>query len=519
VLLWGTNTRLTNRHLWPFIEEARGNGAKVVVVDPVRTVTADAADQFIQPLPGTDVAMMLAMMHVLVRDGLVDRDYLDRHASGFDELAAHVADWTPTRASAICGVAAGTIEALAHDYGTVTPTFIRTLIGAEHREHGAQFFRTLLCLPTLTGAWRHRGGGLSRSVGSYADSILDDSFLDPVEAGSQRRGISMNRLGWALTTDELDPPVTALFVWNGNPAATVPEAGLIARGLARDDLFTVVSEQFVTETARWADVILPACSQIEHDDVVPAWGHLYLGYNHKAIEPMGESVPNTELWRRLSKAMGFDDPALYESDESILERLLGKVDALTLRSDAVIRLPLPEDLRPYADGGFGTPSGRHELASPGLEAAGRDRLPEYHDAVEGPRGPDSSRFPLVLMSPKIHQRFLNTSYSHLDAHARPEGGAYCELTEGDAAARGIADGDLVCVFNDRGSVVVPARTGPDVRTRDGMVIVPFGWSWPNGPTVNVLTSSTPTDWGGGVAFYDTLVEVTRSEGGAGTPRN
>jgi anaerobic selenocysteine-containing dehydrogenase len=519
VLLWGTNTRLTNRHLWPFVEEARVNGAKVVVIDPVRTVTADAADLFIQPLPGTDVALMLAMMHVLVRDGLVDRDYLDRHASGFDELAAHVAGWTPARAEAICGIAAGTIELLARDYGTVTPAFIRTLIGAEHREHGAQFFRTLLCLPTLTGSWRHRGGGLSRSVGSYADSILDDSFLDPIEAGPSRRGISMNRLGWALTTDELAPPVTALFVWNGNPAATVPEAGLIAEGLAREDLFTVVSDQFVTETARWADVVFPACSQIEQDDIVPAWGHLYLGYNHKAIEPLGESIPNTELWRRLSRAFGFDDPALYEDDGSILARLLARVDAGALRRDAVIRLPLPEELLPYADGGFGTPSGRHELASPSLEAAGHGRLPEHRDAVEGPHGPGAGRHPLVLMSPKIHQRFLNTSYSHLDAHARPEGGAYCELSPADAAARGIADGDLVRVFNDRGALVVPARTGPDVRTRDGMVIVPFGWSWPNGPTVNVLTSSTPTDWGGGVAFYDTLVEVERSEDAGGAPRN
>ena len=517
ILLWGTNTRLTNRHLWPFIEEARAAGARVVVIDPVRTVTADAADQFIQPLPGTDVAMMLAMMHVLVRDGLVDRDYVARHASGFDELAAHVAGWTPDRASAICGVAADTIEALARDYGTTTPAFIRTLIGAEHREHGAQFFRALLCLPTLTGAWRHRGGGLSRSVGSYADSILDDSFLDPVESGPPRRGISMNRLGWALTTDELDPPVTALFVWNGNPLATAPAAALTARGLAREDLFTVVSEQFVTDTARFADVVFPACTQIEQDDVVPAWGHLYLGYNHRAIEPLGESVPNTELWRRLSRAMGFDEPELHESDGSLLDRLLAGVDAEALRRDGVIRLPLPEDLRPYADGGFATPSGRHELANADLEAGGHGRLPEHRDAVEGTRGALRDRHPLVLMSAKVHQRFLNVSYSHLPAHAEPEGGAYCEMTAADAGARGIADGDLVRVHNDRGSIVVPARVPAEPRTMDGMVIVPFGWGWP--ACVNALTSDTPTDWGGGVAFSDTLVEVVRHEGGSAVPRN
>lgn len=506
VVLWATNTRLTNRHLWPYVEAARQHGARVVVIDPVRTVTAESADQFIQLRPGSDVAFMLATMHVLIRDGLVDHEYVAAHTSGFDALATHVADWTPGRAADVCGVNGAVIEAFAREYGSTTPAFIRTLIGAEHREHGAQFFRTLVCLPSLTGAWRHRGGGLSRSVGSYADGILDDSFLEPVASASPRRGISMNRLGWALTTNELDPAVTVLFVWNGNPLATAPAASLTERGLSRDDLFTVVSEQFVTDTARYADVVLPACTQIEQDDVVPAWGHLYVGFNHRAIEPIGESVPNTELWRRLSRAMGFDDPDLFESDESMLNRLLSDVDSETLRRDAYIRLPLPTDLRPYANGGFGTPSGRHEFANATLNAAGHGLLPEHREASEGPRSASGATFPLVLMSPKTHQRFLNTSYSHLDAHAGPEGGAYCELTEDDAAERGISDGDLVRVFNSRGSIVVPARVTSTPRTQTGMVIVPFGWTGPS--CVNALTSDAPTDWGGGVAFYDTLVEVT-----------
>jgi anaerobic selenocysteine-containing dehydrogenase len=512
VLLWGTNTRLTNRHLWPFIEEARGNGARVVVVDPVRTITADAADQFVQPVPGTDVALMLAMMHVIVRDDLVDRDYVERHTSGFDELARHVAEWNPERAAEICGVEPAVIEGLARDYATTTPAFIRTLIGAEHREHGAQFFRVLVCLPSLTGAWRHRGGGFSRSVGSWADSVLD-AVVEPASlTAGERRGISMNRLGWALTTDELTPPVTVLVVWNGNPAATVPDAAATARGLGRDDLFTVVSEQFMTDTARFADVIFPACTQIEQEDVVPAWGHLYLGYNHRAIEPLGESVPNTELWRRLSRAMGFDEPELYESDEVLLARHLAGVDADALRRDGVIRLPLPEDLRPYAEGGFATESGRHEFANTTLESLGHGRLPEYRAAIEGPHGAGARRYPLSLMTPKFHPRFLNTSYSHLAAHAEPEGGIWCELTPGDAAERGITDGDRVRVFNDRGSLEVDARVSDHPRTRPGMVIVPFGWTWrttPDGTTANALTSATPTDWGGGVAFSDTLVQVER----------
>ena len=392
IFLWGTNTRLTNRHLWPFIEEARARGARVIVIDPVRTITADAADQFVQPLPGTDVALMLAMMHVLVRDDLVDHDYVQRHTTGFDELVRHVADWTPARASAVCGIDADVIEQLARDYGNTQKAFIRTLIGAEHREHGAQFFRTLVCLPTLTGSWKHKGGGFSRSVGSYNNAFLDDdSFSAPhLAAGKPRRPISMNQIGRALTDPNLDPPVKALFVYNGNPVATAPEAATIARGLQRDDLFTVVSEQFMTDTARFADVIFPATTQIEQNDVVTAWGHLYLGFNHQAIEPVGESVPNTELWRRLSRAMGFTEPELFESDESLLAKYLANVDADTLRRDAVIHLPLPDDLRPYAVGGFATPSGRFEFASAHLEAQGHGRLPEDRTPVEGPGGPASA---------------------------------------------------------------------------------------------------------------------------------
>ncbi|MBU6316910.1 MAG: molybdopterin oxidoreductase family protein, partial [Acidobacteria bacterium] len=243
--------------------------------------------------------------------------------------------------------------------------------------------------------------------------------------------------------------------------------------------------------------------------------HLYLGYNHRAIEPLGESVPNTELWRRLSKAMGFTEPELFESDESLLARYLAPLgDELVeaLRRDAVVRLPLPEDLQPYANGGFGTPSGRHEFANAVLEAQGHGRLPEYRAPHEGVGTPADSRHPLVMMSAKVHQRFLNTSYSHLDQHAGPEGEMFCDLSAADAAARGINDGDLVRVFNDRGSLQAVARVSAATRTQPGMVIVPFGWVGSHtrdGQNVNVLTSCTPTDWGGGVAFYDTLVQVER----------
>ncbi|MTB11561.1 MAG: molybdopterin-dependent oxidoreductase, partial [Actinobacteria bacterium] len=285
ILLWGTNTRLANRHLWPFIEKARSRGAKVVVIDPLRTMTAESADVFVQPLPGTDVALMLAMMHILIRDNLVDHDYLEKYTDGFDELSVQVAQWTPLRAAQVCGISVDDIESLAHDYGTIRPSFIRTLIGAEHRQHGAMFFRTLSCLPMLVGAWREKGGGFARSVGSYAAVNVDDSVftVDSLSAGQERRPLSMNEIGQVLNDENLDPTVKALFVYNGNPLVTAPNAELIRRGLEREDLFTVVSEQFMTDTARYADVIFPACTQIEQVDVVPAWGHLYLGWNEKAI--------------------------------------------------------------------------------------------------------------------------------------------------------------------------------------------------------------------------------------------
>lgn len=514
VLLWGTNTRLTNRHLWPYIEEARQRGAEVVVIDPIRTITADSADRFIQPVPGTDVALMLAMMHVLIRDDLIDHDYVARHAVGFDRLAAHVAGWTPARAEEICGVPASEIEQLATSYGSTRGAFIRTLIGPEHHENGAMFFRTIACLPVLTGAWRHPGGGLARSVGSWIDVNVDEStFAAPhLEPDGTRREINMNHLGRALTDATLDPPVTVLFVWNGNPLVTVPGAHLTRRGLQRDDLFTVVSEQFMTDTARFADVIFPATTQLEHTDVVPAWGHLYLGWNEQAIEPIGESVPNTELWRRLAGALGFAEPELFASDQALIEAALRGVNLDELRSTGFVRLDVDQDLNPYRDGGFSTPSGRAELFSERLAERGLPGLPTFRAPAEGPGGlaETAGRFPLTLLTPKHHSRFLNSSYTHLPGHGPREGGPFVELDPMDAADRGITEGDSARVWNDRASVTVPVRLSG--RLRPGVAAVPFGW-WQSDfggeTTVNALTSDAPTDWGGGVAYSDTRVEVEK----------
>ena len=456
VILWGTNTRLTNRHLWPFVEEARRNGAQVVVIDPIKTITAGSADWHIQPLPGTDVALMLAVIRILIRDGLIDHDYVDAHATGFDQLAAHVDSWTPDRAAAVCGLTVDEIERFARLYGTTRPAFIRTLIGAEHHENGAMFFRTLAILPVLTGAWKDQGGGLSRSVGSwFADQVDDSVFTVP----SDTRKISMNHIGRELTDPHVG--IRALFVWNGNPLVTVPNAELTRRGLGREDLFTVVSEQFMTDTARYADVIFPATTQLEQVDLVYAWGHLYLGWNEPAIAPLGEAVPNTELWRRLAKAMGMTDPEFDFDDEKLIASAMVDTDLEQLRTVGYARLNLPDQVLPYAEGGFATPDGKAELFS--------SPQPDYRPAVEGPGGELAQRFPLVLLTPKHQTRFLNSSYSQ--HHGEKENGPFFEIDPVDAAHRGITDGDPVTVWNDRAELTLPARVSD--RLRPGVAAIPF----------------------------------------------
>lgn len=524
IILWGTNTKLTNRHLWPTIETARSRGARLVVIDPIRTLTAEAiepdrGDQFIQPLPGTDIAMMLAMMHVIIRDGLTNDPWIAEHTIGFEELRDAVTEWTPERAAAATGLDADIIEQLARDYATVRPAGIRTLIGAEHHESGAMFFRTLACLPALTGAWAERGGGISKSVGSYSDALVDGMALlrpDLERAGGrpEPRTLNMSRLGEILTAphagEPSGPAIHALINWSCNPLVTVPQAELIRAGMERDDLFMVVHEHFLTDTARYADIVLPASMQIETDDVVPPWGHLWLGWNAAAIDPPGEACSNTEMFRRLGRAMGYTEPSLFDDDDTLLRAALPTVDIDELRRIGWVRVPYPDDGRPFGDGEFDTPTGRAHLASDQLERLGQPRVPVYVAPHEGPGGnPDLvARFPLQLLTPKHHTRFLNSSYSHLPKHGPAEGGPFVELVAADAAARGLDDGAMARVWNDRASVEVPVRITE--RLRPGVVAIPFGW-WsrhhPDGRVANSLTNDALTDWGGGVAYSDTLVQV------------
>ena len=492
IILWGTNTRLTNRHLWPFITKAKRNGARVVVIDCMRTMTADAADQFIQPLPGTDVALILSVAHVIIRDGLIDRDYVEQHTEGFDRFAAEAAEWTPERAAAACGVDAHVIEALATEYATTAPAMIRTLIGAEHHAQGAMFFRALGVLPLLTGSWKVIGGGLSRSVGSWASANIDDARFD---VPSDARELNVNDLGRHLAAPESD--IHGVFIWNGNPLVSTPAADLFRRGLDRDDLFCVVSEQFMTDTAKYADIIFPATTQIEQFDVVPAWGHLYLGWNEAAIEPCGEAVPNTELWRRLAAAMCFDDPEFAMSDLELIESSLVGIAIDDLRRDGWPRLSVPESVLPYASGCPTRENGKALIWDDDTAVYGQIRFVNPFDGIADDQ--------FVLQTPKRHVRFLNSTYSA--HHGSMETTPSLEMHPDDVTRLGLAEGEPVVVHNDLGQLSLPLRTSD--RVRPGVVSIPWGW-WGREFNVNALTSDAPTDWGGGAAYGDTVVRIARA---------
>ena len=507
IVLWGTNTIVTNLHFWPLVHEAQRRGAKVIVVDPIRTRTAESADWHVQLKPGTDAALALAMMHVIVRDGLVDRDYVSQHAVGYDALVERVRHYAPDRVADVVGLPAADIERFAREYATTVPSLLRPLIGPEHHRNGAMQFRTLACLPVLIGSWKHRGGGLARSTHKlqFAALAMDRVTMPEVEKPGVRV-LNMRDIGRDLCNRELQPPVRSLIVYAANPMVSMPNQQRIREGLLRDDLFTIVHDLFVTETARYADYVLPATSQIEHLDLSPAWGHLYLALNQPAIPPRGESVSNTELFRRLAAALGRTEPYLFESDESMLRAALSSghpwLEGITyerLRDEGYVRLNCPDDWRPFADGGFPTRSGKAELYSEALAAAGHDPLPSPGDIPTGDG--------LQLISGKqLH--FLNSGYNNMDRHRRRAGALFVEIHADDAQSRGVATGDTVVVRNARGEVRAECRVSD--RVRPGVVWMPFGGlTDADGQrvSINVLTAEEPTDWGGGSGLYDAFVEI------------
>lgn len=507
IVLWGTNTIVTNLHYWPYIRRARERGARLVVVDPVRTRTAVEADWHLPVNPGSDATLALAMMHVIVRDGLVDREYVDAHAVGYDALVERINAYSPEAVAAAVGIAAADIERFAREYATTQPSLLRPLIGLEHHRNGAMQFRTIACLPALTGAWKYRGGGLARSTHALHFAALDmDAVLMPEVYRPGVRTLNMRDLGRDLCDPTLQPPVRALMVYGSNPLVSMPNQRQIVAGLAREDLFTVVHDLFVTETARYADYVLPATSQIEHLDLSPAWGHLYLSLNRQAIPPRGESLSNTELFRRLAAALGRTEPWLFESDESMIRAALASghpwLEGITyerLWQDGYARLQCGDDWRPFADGGFPTRSGKTELWSDALQQSGLDPLPSG--------GAPSAGNGLRLITGKtLH--FLNSSYSHLERHRRRTGELFIELHAADASSRGVSDGDRVRVSSEQGEVESICHLS--TRVRPGVAWMPFGGlADASGArrSVNALTAEAPTDWGGGSGLYDVFVEV------------
>jgi anaerobic selenocysteine-containing dehydrogenase len=522
VLLWGTNTLVTNRHLWPVVQEARARGGTVVCIDPLRTATAARADWHVQLLPGTDGALALGMMNVLIARDLLDHDFIEARTVGFDELKARVSQWTPERAGAICGLPAGDVERLAVLYGTSKPAAIRVLIGMEHRQHGAMAYRNISCLPALTGAWRDVGGGLIRSTEPLFEQLLPADVLErPDLAPGPRRPVLMGSLGDVLTSADPTERVDALVVYNCNPAVIVPSQSKVLDGLRRPELFTVVLEQFLTDTARFADVVLPVTTQIEHLDLMPPWGHLYLTLNRPAIPPRGDALPNTEIFRRIARELGIVDPALEATDEQVIREVLDAsthpfMDGITydrLVREGSVKVGRPDEWRPYdVDAEPPGASGKIEFLSARLRAEGLDPLPEWRPADEGLHGRADlrDRFPLACITTKRHQRFLNSSYAQLPAHTTAEREPTLEIHPHDAAPRGIEDGDAALVWNDRGAMTLTAQHSD--RVRPGVVTVPFGWplSAAGGVGCNVLTNDRATDLGGGTAFHDNLVEVTRA---------
>jgi len=511
ILLWGANPIVSNLHLWSRVQEAKRRGAKVVAIDPYRSLSAEKCTQHVALLPGTDGALALAMMHVLIAEDLLDRDYIARHTVGFEALAERVKQHTPQWAARICGLDPQVIVQLARDYGTVTPAAIRLNYGMQRHAGGGIAARTIACLPALTGAWRNPAGGIVLTTADFYG--FDHAALErPDLLGSRRpRIVNHAQLGEALTAAQ--PPVKAVIVYNNNPVAVCPDSEKVLAGFRRDDLYCVVMDSFMTDTADYADLVLPATTQLEHTDVHKSYGHLYAVANNPAIAPVGESLPNSEVFRRLAARLGFDEPCFRDSDEDICRTALASkaprmqgIDWDGLKDKGWQRLQVPARFAPFAEGGFPTPSGKCEFYSATLERQGVDPLPFYNPPAEG-----AAPGALAFLSPPA-RNFLNSSFAHLRRFRDLEGEPRLELHSADAAERGIRDGDLVRVFNARGSLRLRARVND--RPRRGVVVAPSVW-WkkysPDGGNANNLTAQRIADLGGGATFYDCTVHVERLE--------
>lgn len=510
ILIWGSNSITSNLHFWRLAQEAKRRGAKLVCIDPRRSETAEKCHEHIALRPGTDAALALAMMHELIVNDWLDHDYIARHTLGWEALRERALRWTPERAADICGIDAAQIRSLARDYGTTRPAAIRLNYGMQRVHGGGNAVRAVACLPALVGAWRDRAGGVLLSSSGHFP--VDKAALQRPDLlrGRAPRTVNMVTIGNDLLRESspaFGPRIEALVVYNSNPVAVAPESAKVVAGFAREDLFTVVLEHFRTDTADYADYILPATTQLEHWDIHLAYGHTDVLLNRPAIAPLGEARPNTQVFRDLARRMGFAEPCFEEDDASLCVTAYGsKVDFGELMERGFGTLHLPD--APFAEGGFPTPSGRCEFFSEQVAKLGLDGLPDHVGNYETPGS--SQRYPLAMISPP-HRNFLNSTFVNVGSLRASEGEPVLEIHASDAAARGIVTGSTVRVFNDRGEYLCKAevteRARPGVVNGLGVWWRKFGLA---GTNVNQLTSQNLTDMGRGPVFYDCLVEVSKA---------
>jgi anaerobic selenocysteine-containing dehydrogenase len=536
IVAWAANIHGNNIHLWPFVEEARRNGAKLIVIDPYATRTARAADWHIPINPGTDSALALGMMHIIVRDRLLDQDYVARWTCGFDQLRERIAEYPPERVSSLTGISVADIERLAHDYATTTPAVIRVNYGVQRSDNGGAAMRAIAMLPALIGAWKHYGGGLQLSTSGafkWDKAALErPDLMESSPLGREARIVNMSVLGDALTTlgsnPNDGPRVHALFVYNSNPAAIAPDQAAVLRGLARRDLFTVVHEQFFTDTADYADIVLPATTFFEHKDFQGAYGHYYVQLSEQAIEPLGEARSNVWLFSQLAQRMGFTESCFRDTTDELIAQglcaddpehqhpwLAGITEETLKAAGGAQRLRFEQDeserFLPFAEGPFPTASGRIEFYSATLAAQGVDPLPAFRPAPESRHTAERERYPLEFL-PRKADNYMNSTFPNLPGHWQMESqfNGVLEMHADDAQARGITDGDAVEIFNDRGGLSLRAHVNGSVRP--GVVAGRLNWNKlsAGGHNVNLLTSQRLNDLGGGPVFYSVLVDVRRS---------
>ena len=543
IVAWGANIHGNSVHLWPMIEQARRNGGRLIVIDPYRTRTAALADWHIAIRPGTDSALALGMMHVILNEGLEDRAYIAEMTHGIEQLAERAREYTPERVAAWTGMTTAEVEQLAREYATTRPSALRLNYGVQRAENGGAAVRAIAMLPALTGAWKQRGGGgqLSTSGGfQWNKKALERPELALASPlGKPGRMVNMCQLGHALNElgrdqgvgvwdQQEEPPVKALVVYNSNPLAIAPNQNAVRRGLERQDLFTVVHEQFFNDTTDYADYVLPATTFLEHTDVQGAYGHYYVQLSQQAIDPPGEARSNVWFFSQLARHMGFSEPCFSDSPEEMIRQ------ALLIGADGLSKNPGMEHIRyedlereghcalsfhrqpethpflPYTAGELPTPSGKVELYSEALAAAGLDPLPAFVPAQESRWSEAASRYPLEFL-PRKADNYMNSTFANLDGHRKMEAArnGRLEIHPADAEARAVADGDRVRVYNDRGSVELVALVSPALPR--GVVAARLDWAKlsAGGNNVNALTSERLTDLGAGATFYSTLVEVTK----------